>query len=415
MKTLLIPSLLVAAAQLTACGFFGDDSDNPTRSSAASTSDQSGGSNADGAGQEDGDGNSSNGDAGQGNPGGESAADDESSDDNSDGDGAVDAGNDTGNGDEDNGADDDSANVEYVVADVYADPELGVTQILLADGDEAGNPKEIRLFIPEADGTYPLLQFQHGFISDVDSYTDMLSRLAGFGFVIAAPQMYVSDPSSAPSVPDETSDAVAVLSWVQTNLNDVLAQKLTDYSVSIDAASSGIFGHSRGGQVAWRMLFDHPDTQARAIAGVDPVDGDAPPFPPGGTGELVTDDEGAFQFAFPSLIIGMGLGANGFPGFECAPTNRNYKLFYDASLPSRYEVVAEDFGHSDMLNGSQFDPVCFGAFDGSTRASLRIFIVGQLVAYYGSVLYGGELLENLRTLEQAPVTASGRFEELSAQ
>ncbi len=292
----------------------------------------------------------------------------------------------------------------------YGEPPLGVSQILLAEG-EGGAPREIRLFVPEADGVYPLLQFQHGFTSDVDSYTDLLARVAGFGFVVVGPQMYVGDPSSAPTVPDETAAAVAVLAWVQDNVNGVLAESLdAEFAVSASTSDTGLFGHSRGGQVAWRMLFDHPATQARAIAGVDPVDGDAPPFPPGGTGEMVTDDPGAFGFDFPSLIIGMGLGNSGAPGFECAPANRNYTFFYVASQPPRYEVVASDYGHSDMLNGDNPEVVCFGALDGS-REQVRVFVAGQLAAYFGSVLGGWHAYATLRNLDDAPVAVTGRFED----
>ncbi len=292
----------------------------------------------------------------------------------------------------------------------YAEPPLPVRQILLAE-QEQGNSREIRLFVPAVDGNYPLLQFQHGFTSDVDSYTELLARLAGYGFVIAAPQMYVGDPSSAPSVAEETAAAVAVLGWLQAHINTVLAQILgPDLNVGARIADSGLFGHSRGGQVAWRMLFDHPQTRARAIAGVDPVDGDAPPFPPGGTGAMVTEEPGAFGFAFPSLVIGMGLGAMGAPGFECAPSNRNYQHFYDASLAPRYEVVASDYGHSDMLNGNVPNALCYGALDGSQQA-LRVFIAWQLASYFGAVLDQLDSLVWLRELDMAPIAASGRFED----
>lgn len=293
--------------------------------------------------------------------------------------------------------------------DYYGTPPLAVTQVLLAE-DEEGAPREIRFFVPSAAGSYPLLQFQHGFTSDVDSYTELLARLAGFGFVIAAPQMYVGDPSSAPTVRDETAAAVEVLAWVQANADRVLALKLPAGSdVTVLATDTGLLGHSRGGQVAWRMIFNHPDAVARAIAGVDPVDGDAPPFPPGGTGEMVTDDPGAFAFPFPSLVLGLGLGSTGIPGFECAPANRNYTFFYEASQPPRYEVVADNYGHADVTNGETPDLLCPGATDG-TRGQLKVFFAGQLAAYFDSVLRGRDSRRWLTDLSNAPVTASGRHE-----
>ena len=296
------------------------------------------------------------------------------------------------------------------VMDFYAEAPLLVEQLLLVK-NEYGNEREVQVFLPAEDGRYPLLQFQHGFISDVDAYSDLLSRLAGFGFIIVAPQMYASNPSTAPSVNDETTAAVAILQWAQNDLEQVLADRLPERNIQVSTADTGVFGHSRGGQIAWRMLFDHASSiQARAIAGVDPVDGDAPPFPPGGTGELVSDDAGAFDFDFPSLILGMGLGSTGVPGFECAPSNRNYKLFYDTSAAPRYEVVASDYGHSDMLNGDSTELVCLGAA-GNTREDLRVFVAGQLAAYFSSVLLNQDHYEWLRDLSQAPVNTSGRFDD----
>lgn len=296
--------------------------------------------------------------------------------------------------------------------DVYSAGPFSVQQILLAEG-EAGNPKEIRLFVPEASGRYPLLQFQHGFISDVDTYTDLLSQLASHGFVIAAPQMYVGDPSTAPSVSAETADAVAALAWVKQNVNEILGARVSSpLSVRAQTTDTGLLGHSRGGQVAWRMLFDHgPPYVARAIAGVDPVDGDAPPFPPGETGEMVTDDDpNGFQFPFSSLILGMGMGAEGAPGFECAPANRNYTFFYEASAAPRYELVATGFGHSDMLNGEEPDAVCPGDTSGS-RGELRRAVAGQLAAYFSIELKRLDLRHVLRDPSLAPVATTGRYED----
>ena len=295
-------------------------------------------------------------------------------------------------------------------AEFYTSAEHAPRQVLIAEG-EGGAPREIRLFFPDAHGNYPLLQFQHGFVSDVDTYTNLVDKLAAFGFVIAAPQMYEGDPSTAPSVPDETAAAVEVLTWVQNNINGVLAAQADPVAEArADITATGVLGHSRGGQVAWRILFDHAgETNARAIAGIDPVDGDAPPFPPGGTGELVTDDEGAFQFPHASLILGMGLGNTGAPGFECAPENRNYRRFYDASNRPRYEITATGHGHSDMLNGDEPQAVCVGAADGS-REALRVFVAGVSAAYFGSVLRGEGRFELLRNLDGTPVPTEGRFE-----
>lgn len=293
----------------------------------------------------------------------------------------------------------------------YAPGPHEVVEIHL-DENEQGNPKEARIFVPATKGRYPLLVFQHGFTATIEGATDFLTLLARHGFVVVAGQMYRGDPSTAPTIPEERDDAVAFLTWLQNNINGVLQMELTaPLAVTADTSKTGLFGHSRGGQVAWRMLFDIPGPLlASAVAGVDPVDGDAPPFPPGGTGELVTDDPGAFNFPFPSLIIGMGRGNQGAPGFECAPENRNYTLFYDASAAPRYEVVASDYGHSDMLNGDNPEAVCPGDTDG-TRDLVRAFVSGQLAAYFTLALKGFDERSFLRNLNNAPIATTNRFED----
>jgi hypothetical protein len=106
----------------------------------------------------------------------------------------------------------------------------------------------------------------------------------------------------------------------------------------------------------------------------------------------------------------MGLGNSGAPGFECAPANRNYRLFYDASRPPRYEAVASGYGHSDMLNGEEPNAVCPGDTSGN-RGLVRVFVAGQLAAYFTTELAGRDERRWLRDLALAPVAAQGRFED----
>ncbi len=279
--------------------------------------------------------------------------------------------------------------------------------------DSEGVHKEFRIFIPQTSGSYPLLVFQHGFISDIADVTRFLTYLAEHGFIVVAPQMYrVDNPNDAPSVETEWRDGEVFIGWLKANVNALLARELVPpLAVSARTADTGLFGHSRGGQIAWRLLFNVEGPKlGRAIAGVDPVDGDAPPFPPGEQGNMVTDEEGAFNFNFPSLVIGMGMGSEGAPGFECAPENRNYTFFYDASRAPKFEVVAVNYGHSDMLNNDEAEVVCLGATDGS-KDLLRRFIAGQLAAYFTMVLKGFDETEFLTDLRNAPIDeTTNRFE-----
>ena len=101
----------------------------------------------------------------------------------------------------------------------FAQGELA-TRIIDVRQGEFKAPRPIRLHGPTTPGTYPLVQFQHGFLSDRRAYDELLSHLASHGFVVVAPQMYPADgvPLGKPTAQDEAKAALDVAKWAASSV-----------------------------------------------------------------------------------------------------------------------------------------------------------------------------------------------------
>ena len=289
-----------------------------------------------------------------------------------------------------------------IVTDPYAAGPYAVSNTAFAQG-EHGAPREGRLFVPHSDtvpgggnGPFPVIQFSHGFTGSVDSYQQLLTHLASHGFVVIAPQLTPTyaeggNPGNAPSIDEEVQRAYEFSQWVKGSLASTL-------EVAIDTGRYGLAGHSRGGQIVWRLLLGHPGL-AQAIAGVDPVDGNAPPFS-SDPGPLVTATP--FNQGIPSYTLGTGLGATGGDA-ACAPTVRNYQHFYDASSSPAWVTVATDYGHVDMEDVTD-PPACA---TNPQRDGMIAYTAGQLVAYFSYALKGAATTGFLEDFSTAPIAVTG--------
>ena len=280
-----------------------------------------------------------------------------------------------------------------VLSNPYDAGPLLVQEIAVAAGEQ-GAPRRGLLFAPSEGGPWPLVQFQHGFSSSVDSYQFMLTRLASHGFVVFAPQMYEGgNPADAPGIPDEVAAAVAVSDWLKAKVASLLG-------TGVNTAAFGLAGHSRGGQVAWRMLAE-AGVRATALSGVDPVDGNAPPFS-SDTGPLITANP--LRFGFAVQVQGTGLGRQG-EAFACAPAVRNYEKFIAAGQDRVYGVVATEHGHADMTDTDCV--TCRAACVSNPSPGMPEFTAGQLVAYYSLRLKSDAAAARfLSEVSAAPVPAT---------
>jgi dienelactone hydrolase len=229
---------------------------------------------------------------------------------------------------------------------------------------EAGAPKALRITAPVEHGTYPVVQFQHGFLLDRRAYDDVLSQLASHGFVVVAPQMYAPDgvPLGKQSAAEEAAEAARVAQWS-------LATAATLVGSAADPRPLGLAGHSRGGKVTWWLAnqLAHP---TRGIVGVDPVDGRGGPL-------LSAQPEAlpaALQSGPPSFILGMELSGS------CAPEGDNYRHFFDRTAAPTQLLLVKGHGHVDMLDAdADTGGLCVS---GPQRAAVRRLTGGVLAAFF---------------------------------
>lgn len=259
---------------------------------------------------------------------------------------------------------------------VYADTgdpfSRGVLAVRLLDvaACTLGAPTAIRIHVPEESGEFPVVVFQHGFMTRNSAYDEILQHVASHGFVVVAPQVY--EPGIGPLLGNPTAAAEAelagdVLGWIPQRLHEV---------IGFDARADriGIAGHSRGGKVAWLMATADPG-RFLAIAGVDPVDGAGGPL-----GNQARAVQGPFSFSIPTLVIGTELGGS------CAPTGDNHVQFYAASQSPAWHVVALNQGHADMLDEAEAKAASAFCASGPDRASTQRLTGGLLTAFFRAAL-----------------------------
>lgn len=274
----------------------------------------------------------------------------------------------------------------------YIPGELEVQVISLYAGQQFSNPVQMDIYTPKDSFRYPVIVFQHGYSGSIKEYETILNHLASHGFVVVAPQMYPPSGSWM-TYEEEAALGVQIISWLQENLNNIVP-------VKADTSLLGLAGHSRGGQAAYRMAIQEPET-VHALAGVDPVDGNAP------DNQAVI---GPLDFTIPTYILGTGLGPVNVADFpaSCAPAERGYQHFYPENPHPAWLAVATENGHTDMLDESDLCPdgTSCTTFcpSGPNRDGMRSFTAGTLAAFFSGTLQGEEkALSVLTDNADAPV------------
>ena len=249
-------------------------------------------------------------------------------------------------------------------------------------------PVELDVYTPVIVDTYPLVMFQHGFTASIKGYETISTHLASHGFVVVLPQMYPPGGGGGEPTPEEEAAlGVQIISWLETNLNSYI-------SVTADAGLLGISGHSRGGQIAYRMALSVP-SKVKALAGVDPVDG----LEIFGQTLAVT---GPLSFEIPTYNLGTGLGPIVIGGFlACAPKKIGPLHFYCNSPDPAWLTVATTHGHADMTDEEDYSEFCPG---GPDRDGMRALTAGTLAAFFSGTLQGNTAaLSVLTDTASAPV------------
>jgi pimeloyl-ACP methyl ester carboxylesterase len=266
--------------------------------------------------------------------------------------------------------------------------ELSVDVISISD-DIA--PVELDIYTPTQPARYPVIVFQHGFGGSIKGYETISEHIASHGFIVVLPQMYGPGFQDAPTAAEEATLGLNILSWIEDSLNDHIP-------VHPDTSLLGLAGHSRGGQVAYRITLQLPK-QVKALAGVDPVDAT----------EMSNDTRiitGPLSFNIPTYILGAGLGPipveAGVFKIPCAPEEVGYNHFFENNPSPSWLVVATAHGHADMIDEDDFEEFCPG---GADRDGMRSLTAGTLAAFFSGILQKNrKALQVLSDVDTAPVT-----------
>ena len=270
----------------------------------------------------------------------------------------------------------------------YQEGKLEV-QVIHVAGTTA--PVDIDIYTPSAPARYPVVVFQHGFAASIEGYETISTHLASHGFVVILPQMYPpGDFVNVLTPEEEAALGVQIISWLRDHINSVV-------SVRADVGLLGLAGHSRGGQIAYRIALDVTHDVA-ALAGVDPVDG----LELFGQTPVIT---GPLDFDIPTYILGTGLGPEVVEGDEfdlaCAPEEVGPYHFYEANPSPSWLIVATENGHADMIDEEDYTDFCPG---GPNRDGMRALTAGTLAAFFSGTLQGGKnALDVLSDMDAAPL------------
>ena len=257
------------------------------------------------------------------------------------------------------------------VAPPFEQGALATRAVSVAEGED-GAPRALRVWAPTVPGRYPVVVFQHGFLVANDLYGPLLDRVATHGFVVVAPQMYVADglPFGKPTSVEEADAAVTVVEWLRPRLAALAG-------VEVSWEHLALAGHSRGGQVAYRMALD-VGAAAGALLALDPVDQSGPVCAPGGG---LTS--APINLAMPALVLGTGQGG------ACAPMGCNHVQFWDATSAPVWHVVTPDNGHMDLLQDdlAACGLVCAFCPGAPAREPMRRATAGVMVAMLRGALF----------------------------
>jgi chlorophyllase len=268
----------------------------------------------------------------------------------------------------------------FLQRDPYEDGPLPVQLHSFGEGETAaGLPFD--LYRPPTERP-PVVLFLHGFLADKVLYKSLLTQVASHGFAVVAPQNYAPGglPFGKPSAAEEAGTVRGFLEWLLASHEGLPGGPL-------GVESLALVGHSRGGKVAWLLLVETPGL-ARAVAGVDPVDGTGGP---GGNEPRVV--QGPFDLPMPTLVIGTELGpvaGAGSFGQACAPEGDNHVQFFEASAAPAWHVLILEHGHMDMLDLGQCGFVCDVCPTGPDPAAARRLTGGLLASFLASALAGDE-------------------------
>jgi pimeloyl-ACP methyl ester carboxylesterase len=202
---------------------------------------------------------------------------------------------------------------------------VGTVDLVFASGSDL--PGAIRtLWVDAGRSGEPVARvivFFPGFMLSPWSYRSLFASIVSDRTSIVAPQMYRRGPGALAGHPSPSEEARQGIRVVE----HVVATRRP--------AEVWLAGHSRGGQVAWRVA-ERVDPDGVVV--IDPVDG------AGRHSTALAAAAEPARFTARTLVVGAGLG------HRCAPTSVNHEHFAAAAPPGSTHVVIDSMGHGDVLD-----------------------------------------------------------------
>ncbi|GER38340.1 chlorophyllase-1 [Striga asiatica] len=245
------------------------------------------------------------------------------------------------------------------------------------------SPAELLVLAPEAEGSYPVLLFCHGYCTKNTWYSHILQHVSSHGYIIVAPQFY---HYLLISLNDEIKMAAKVTDWLPKGLSPYLPE-----NVKPNISKLALMGHSRGGKVAFALALDYKpiSLKFKALLGLDPV---SMPNPPAWVEpKILSYVPHSFKISIPVGIIGTGLSSQKRWGIipPLAPDGFNHSEFFNESKPPCCYFLAKEYGHCDMLNESKLGLTSLVCKSGKgSKEKMRRGVGGVVVALLKGYLEG---------------------------
>ncbi|KAK4492401.1 hypothetical protein RD792_003206 [Penstemon davidsonii] len=280
---------------------------------------------------------------------------------------------------------------------VFEHGNVKVKTIKVKKSNDSSLPAELLIVYPEAEGSYPVLLFCHGYCTKNSWYSQLLQHISSHGFIVVAPQLY---KCLLISLNDEITTTAKVTNWLPTGLQILLPEKVKPILSKL-----ALMGHSRGGKTAFALALGHVPTALnfKALLAIDPVSGPSPPT--WNEPKILTHIPHSFNLSIPIGIVGTGL-SNQYKGIvpPLAPNGINHAEFFNECKPPSCYFLARDYGHCDVLNDKKagLASLVFKSGKGS-KETMRRGVGGIVVAFLEAYL--GDEFGSLERIVDVPNVA----------
>ena len=191
---------------------------------------------------------------------------------------------------------------------------------------------ETTIFMPEGEGSFPLLIFSHGLGSSPQFYEGLIEEVAAAGFVVVAP-LYPLTGHNAPAGADpaDTQNQPGDVSFLVDVVTAAVAASEAPFDEHVDVEHIGTFGHSNGG-ITTLGIAAHSCCRDPRIDAAASLSAPAAPY---GGGEYDFSDT-------PPLLLVHGTLD------PLAPYQESVRVFNSVTA-AKGMVTLNDLGHGDFL------------------------------------------------------------------